>query len=115
MEITIPLKPISVNEAFQGKRFKTKKCNDFCDDFLKIAPKKEKIKGNVEIEYRFYIKNHKMEDYDNMIKITQDMIVKCGYIFDDRYIYKATIHKIPSNEEKIEIKIVPLTENHPML
>lgn len=107
MKIEIPLKPISVNEAFQGRRFKTKKCKEFCEDFLKVAPRKEMIRGMIEIEFRFYVKNHQMADYDNMIKITQDMLGKnkCGYIEDDRKIYKATIYKIPSNEEKIEITI----------
>lgn len=115
MNVKIPLKPLSINEAFQGRRFKTKKCNNFCDDFLRVAPRKEKIQGIIEIEYKFYVKNHKQADYDNMIKITQDMLVKCGYIEDDRKIYKATIYKIPSIDEKIEIEIYPLTKNHPML
>lgn len=107
MQVKIPLRAISVNEAFQGRRFKTDKCNDFCDDFLKVAPRKNTVPGTVEIEYKFYVKNHKAADYDNLIKITQDMIVKCGYIEDDRKIYKATIHKIPCEiqDERIEFEI----------
>lgn len=105
MKVKIPLKPISINEAFKGRRFKTKKCKEFCDDFLLVAPKKEMIKGEVEIIYTFFVKNHKLADYDNLIKITQDMIVQCGYIEDDRKIYKATIYKIPSEENNIEIEI----------
>ena len=61
-------------------------------------------KFKIEIEYKFYLKNHKMADYDNLIKITQDLLVHCGYIQDDRFIYKATIYKIPSKENYIEIK-----------
>ena len=115
MEIIIPIKPISINEAFQGRRFKTKKCKDFEKSFLDIAPKKKMITGLIEIQYEFYVKNHKQADYDNLIKITQDLLKVCGYIEDDRKIYKATVYKIPSDDERIEVKIEPLTKNHPML
>lgn len=103
--VKIELTPISVNKAFQGRRFKTRDCKDFEEDFMAIAPKRKMIKGNVEIEYKFYLKNHSRTDYDNCIKITQDLLVKCGYIEDDRKIYKATIYKIPSKKDFIEIKI----------
>jgi len=105
MNIKIPLKPISINEAWQGRRFKTELHKQFCKDFYLIAPKKEMIKGIIQIEFKFYMKNHKIADYDNVIKVTQDMLVKCGYIEDDRKIYKAIIYKIPSEENKIEIEI----------
>jgi len=104
----IDLKPVSINEAFQGKRFKTQKCKDFEQQFFFLAKKKKMIKGIVEVEYKFHLKNHKMADYDNYIKILQDMIVKCGYIEDDRKIYKATIYKIKSKTDYIEFKIKKL-------
>lgn len=103
--IKIELKPVSVNEAFKGRRFKTEICEDYENDFFKVAPKREMIKGKIEIEYKFYMVNHGLSDYDNYIKITQDLLVKCGYIEDDRKIYKATIYKIPSKKNYIEIKI----------
>lgn len=108
MEITIPIRPISVNEAWQGRRFKTKKCNDYCKQFIKIAPVCKKISGIIEIEYRFYLINHKKTDYDNLIKVTQDLLKECGYIEDDRKIYKATIYKIPSKIDSVSIKIKKL-------
>ena len=107
MNVKIQLKPVSVNEAFQGRRFKTKKCKQYCDDFLLVAPRKNMVKGIIQVQYRFHVKNHAMTDYDNLIKITQDMIVKKGYIEDDRKIYRATIYKIPSKDNFIEIKILP--------
>ena len=33
MKIVIPIKPLSINAAFQGRRFKTKLYKDFEDDF----------------------------------------------------------------------------------
>ena len=75
---------------------------------MKIAPKRRMIEGKIEIEFKFYMVNHGLSDYDNYIKITQDLLVKCEYIEDDRKIYKATIYKIPSDENYIEIKIKKL-------
>lgn len=101
----IELKPVSINKAFQGKRYKTVECKDFEKDFMILAPKQKMIKGIVEIEYKFYLKRHALTDYDNCIKVVQDLIVKCEYIEDDRKIYKATIYKIPSDNDYMEIKI----------
>lgn len=113
IQVQIPLRALSVNKAFQGRRFKTPECNAYCQDFVRIAPRREIIKGIVEIEYRFFVKNHKLADWDNLVKITQDLLVKknLGYIEDDRKIYKATVYKIPVKkecDEKIEIKILKL-------
>lgn len=109
MEITIPLKAFSINDAFKGRHYKTKDCKDYEEDFFKVAPRKEMIKGMVEIEYEFFMKNHASVDYDNLIKVTQDLLVKCGYLEDDRHIYKATIWKIPSKEDRMRITIGQLT------
>ena len=106
--LRIPLKPVSINAAFQGRRFKTKECVKFCEDFMLVMPRKEMVEGVVEVEYHFYMVNHKMVDYDNVIKVTQDMLVKKKYIEDDRKIYKATIYKIPSDSDFIVVSIKPL-------
>ena len=107
----LDIKPISINKAFRGRRFKTQECNDYEDDFMKIAPRQKMIEGIVEIEYKFYTKNHKMADIDNMIKVTQDLLVKCHYIEDDRKIYKLIVYKIPSDRDYMEIEIKKLTNN----
>ncbi len=102
-------KPLSSNCAWQGRRFKTKDYKAFEELMLYILPAKKMIKGLIEITYWFHLKNHKMADYDNFIKSLQDIIVKRGYIEDDRFIYKATIFKIPSKTDKIEFEIKPLS------
>ena len=109
MEITIPLKAFSINDAFKGRHFKTKDCKDYEEDFFKVAPRKEMTKGMVEIEYEFFMKNHASVDYDNLIKVTQDLLVKCLYLEDDRKIYKATVYKIPSKIDSMRITIKQLT------
>ena len=106
--LKLGIKPISINEAFQGRRFKTKKCKKFEEDLSYLLPAKKCIPGKVQVRYKFYLKNHALTDYDNMIKVMQDSLVKKGYIEDDRKIYRAMIDKIPSKENFIEILIKEL-------
>jgi len=103
--------PLSVNDAWEGRRFKTPEYKEFEEICLYTLPKKRMLRGIVEIEYRFHLKYHKTSDYDNFIKCFQDILVKRGYIEDDRFIYKATIYKIPSEREqdRIEVIIKPYT------
>lgn len=101
--------PLSVNQAWNGRRFKT---DDYKSYEIEVStllqPYKNKIEyfdGLVEIKYKWYLKYHKTTDYDNPIKPIQDILVKNKIIKDDRFIYKATIEKIPSEKDKIEIEI----------
>lgn len=104
--IEIPIKALSNNEAWAGRRFKSKKYKQYEKDLEKLLPRaKTMIKGECEIHYTFYIKNYGMTDVDNLIKETQDFIVKKGYIEDDRKIVWLSAEKIKSKEEKIIIEI----------
>lgn len=105
MKISIPIKALSINEAFYGRHIKTQKCRDYENDLWKILPKHKMIEGIVQIHYKFYLKNHSRTDIDNLVKVTQDILVKKGYLQDDRKIYKAIVEKIPSKEDRIEITL----------
>ena len=53
--VVIPLKPLSVNEAWQGKRYKTKKYKQYCKDIAMLLPKGIAIpKGKFGIRLHFY-------------------------------------------------------------
>ena len=90
----IPIKPLSNNQAWQGKRYKTKKYLQYQEDlriYLKTLnlPRLEK-KQNFWVYYRFG--TNKLQDYDNSIKSFQDIL--CGELrIDDRYILGAFIEK----------------------
>lgn len=106
IKITIPLKAISINCAFQGRRFKTKTCKAFEKSALSFLPIcQNPIKGWIDISYTFYLKNWKRTDADNLVKVFQDLIVRQGYIEDDRKIMRYAIEKVPSKEDKTEIMI----------
>jgi len=115
--ITIPIKPISTNQLFQGRRFKTKEYNAFLQAALYFAPKVRMIKGTVSVKLDFFIKNVARSDVDNLLKGTLDLIVKAGYIEDDRYIYHLKARKFKVEEEaneRIELRIKHLTEKNMM-
>ena len=105
IKVEIPIKPISVNQAFQGRRFNTPEKKAFEQQVDLLLPPKEMIKGKISIHYKFYLKNHSRIDYDNCLKVVQDCLVTKGYFEDDRKIYKALIEKIESKEDKIVIEI----------
>ena len=105
----IKVKPLSVNQAWQGRRFKTRKYDDYIKECLYSLPKKPQIKAKrVAVEITFYLKNAERSDTDNFLKPILDIIVKKGWILDDRYVYKITAEKVKSKQEKISIKIISL-------
>lgn len=108
MKLNIPLKPLSVNKAWQGRRFKSEDYLDYEEDLNRLlrdnlAP----LEGKIEVRYKFYLKNHSRTDNDNLVKPIQDILVKLKYIKDDRYIYRTIIEKYPSKNDYMEIEILP--------
>lgn len=105
----IKYKPISVNKVWQGRRFKTQDYKDYERDLLLILPKQDKCyEVPIAVSYKFYLKNHKMTDIDNLIKPLQDILQKAGYFKDDRFIYKIEAEKFCSDEDYIEVDIKEL-------
>ena len=108
IKVSIPLRAITVNQAWQGRRYSTPAKKAFERDVALLLPKKKVIAGPVSIHYKFYLKHHATSDYDNCIKVIQDCLVTKGYILDDRFIYHAVIEKIPAKEDKIVVEIKEL-------
>lgn len=107
MNYTLNIKPLSVNEAFQGKRFKTDKYNDFIQKMHFLLPKEIEIsdKKNIKIAIEFGFSS-KASDIDNCCKSFLDCLVK-KYKFDDRNIYEMHVFKsiVKKGEEYIKFKI----------
>ena len=114
LNIEIYAKPLSVNAVWAGRRFKTPAYKAYEIELGYLLPKEEMIKGFVEVKYDFYIKNFLMNDVDNLIKPLQDILVKKGYIEDDRKIKRiiAEKHKSETNKIIIEIKQCHLNQEH---
>lgn len=104
--IKISIKPLSVNQVWQGKRFKTKKYKMYEKLVYNLLPKSYKIpEGNLEIYLNFGFSS-KLQDIDNPIKPFQDILQK-KYNFDDRRIYKAIVIKeiVKKGDEYIKFSI----------
>ena len=108
--IVIPIKPISTNKLFQGRRFKTPEYDKYIETALYLMPNQKMITGKVQLRVDFYVKNDKMSDVDNFLKGFLDCVVKKGYIEDDRFIYKLIANKHNSDYERIELRIKPFKE-----
>lgn len=107
MNYVINIKPLSVNEAFKGRKFRTDKYDSFIKKMLLELPKTIDI-PNIEniklaIEFGFSSKN---SDIDNCCKSFIDCLVK-KYKVDDRYIYEMHVFKsiVTKGNEYIKFKI----------
>lgn len=87
----ILLKPLSVNEAFKGKRYKTDKYDTFIRSMLFLLPKITLPQAPYSIEIVLGYSS-KSSDIDNGLKSFLDCLVK-KYGFDDREIYQMNVKK----------------------
>lgn len=107
MNYKIDIKPLSVNEAFQGRRFRTDKYDFFIKNMLLMLPKTIEIPDETNIklaiEFGFSSKN---SDIDNCCKAFIDCLVK-KYKVDDRHIYEMHVFKtiVPKSKEYIKFKV----------
>ena len=111
-EAHIFIKPLSVNQCWQGRRYKTpnykayeKRVLDLLPDNLYV-PKNGKLVVNITFGF-----SSKMSDYDNAIKPFQDILQK-KYGFDDNRIYEAHIYKeiTEKGNEFIRVRIGKIKE-----
>ena len=105
----VNIKPLSVNQAWQGKRFKTPKYKSFQSEMLLTLPNlNEDFTGRLKVTIRYGFSS-KLSDIDNPCKLVLDCLVK-KYGFDDRQIYELYQSKeiAPKGKEFIEFEITQL-------
>lgn len=111
MRFRIDVKPLSVNEAWQGRRFKTPKYNTYEKLCLTVMPEIpfDGI-GQLYIFITFGLSN-KLSDIDNGIKPILDILQK-KYGFNDRDIYQLIVKKeiVKKGQEFIDIDIKNLID-----
>ena len=116
MSINLKIKPLSINESFKGRRFKTDKYKTYQRDVLLMLPKLDVPKG---IKLHLYIKvgfSSKGSDLDNVCKPFQD-ILSNKFGFNDNQIYKLSMSKeiVKKGNEYIDFKISEYSELDEML
>ena len=105
MEIKLNIKPLSVNQAWQGKRFKTPKYKAFeKESILNMPATKNQFKAPLTVDIVFGFSNS-LSDIDNGLKPILDCLQK-RYGFNDRDIYELNVKKeiVQKGKEFIKIK-----------
>lgn len=117
MLMELYVKPLSVNEVWQGRRYKTTKYKQYERDVLNLIKARciasstreefQMVRGQVSIILSFYVKNWKMCDVDNFVKPLLDIIVKAGLIEDDRLVMRLAMVKRPvANPAEQRVQII---------
>ncbi len=104
----IKIKPLSVNECWQGRRFKTPKYKSYERELLlKLNPQTIQY-NHIGIDIVFGVSS-KLMDIDNGLKPLLDILQK-KYMFNDRDIYELNVRKeiVKKGNEFIEFKIKEL-------
>jgi len=104
--IKIDIKPLSVNEAWRGKRFKTDAYNKYQRALLLLLPKVYELPSppyELHLEFGF---SSSASDWDNPIKPFQDVLAT-KYKFNDKLIKKGivTVNQVKKGFEYVKFDI----------
>lgn len=110
----IDIKPLTVNQAWQGKRFKTDKYKDYQSKLLFMLPETIGIiPDKIYLKLTFGVSNIG-SDVDNPVKLIQDILSK-KYGFNDAKIFciNATKVKTEKGLEFIDFALLDYSEMAP--
>lgn len=109
-ELRINIKPLSVNEAWQGKRFKSDRYKAYEMEMLLRLPAGHIPNPPYKVYYEFGFSNT-LADFDNPCKPLGDILQK-KYGFNDNQIYEAHIKKVivKRGHEYVYVKIEHLPQ-----
>jgi Holliday junction resolvase RusA-like endonuclease len=106
IQFKINEKPLSINEAFQGRRFKTPAYKEYEKGMLLNMPRAKIEKDHMlRVEFFFGFSN-KASDLDNPVKLLMDIAQK-KYGFDDKMVFELNVRKciVKKGEEFIHMGI----------
>lgn len=103
----IKIKPLTVNQAWKGRRFKTKDYKAYEQELWYLLPNQNIPKGKLDLEIDVAY-SYKGSDIDNFLKPFLDVLQK-KYIFNDSLIYRLNVEKkiVKKGQEYIDFKIKP--------
>ncbi len=95
----VPIKPLSVNRSYQGRRFATPELKAYKEALGYLLPVIKVPQGKLKVHYIFGFSS-RASDLDNAVKSFQDSLCE-QYSFNDRDIYELTAQKVivPKGEE----------------
>ena len=102
---TIQIKPLSVNQAWKGRRFKTQSYKDYEQELYCMLPNISIPKDEISLEVAWGFSNS-ASDIDNPIKPFLD-VLQHKYNFNDKMIYKLIVEKqlVSKTDEFIKFDI----------
>lgn len=107
MNYILNIKPLSVNEAFNGQRTRSKKYDSFIKSMMLLLPKSIDIPDaeNIKLAIEFGFSS-KASDIDNCCKSFIDCLVN-KYRVDDRHVYELHVFKsiVKKGSEYIKFRI----------
>jgi Holliday junction resolvase RusA-like endonuclease len=109
IEFRINEKPLSVNEAWQGKRYKTQEYKDYERSiFLQMPKKSIDKKMMLRVQFFFGFSNS-LADLDNPVKLLLDIAQK-KFGFNDSQVFEMVIRKciVKKGKEFIEMGVFEL-------
>lgn len=108
----LDIKPLSVNEAWQGRRFKTPKYKKYVSDVLLLLPKAKVPDGLLSLNLEFGFSSA-ASDFDNPVKCFVDCLQK-KYEFDDKRIKRCLIEveNVKKGNEYIRFSINQLERSY---
>lgn len=103
------IRPLSVNEGYQGRRYKTEAHKRWQTSVMWLLPLSFKLPPP---PYQIYLKfgfSSKASDWDNCCKFFQDALSK-KYQFNDKLIRRAVIETeiVPKGKEFIEWDLITI-------
>jgi Holliday junction resolvase RusA-like endonuclease len=88
----LPIKPLSLNHAYRGRRFETPELQAYKQELAYLLPRLTIPKGKLKVRYRFGVSS-KNCDGDNLVKCLQDALA-ARYGFNDKQIYAWAFEKV---------------------
>ena len=106
---SINIKPLSVNQAYRGRRFKTKDYVSFEKEMILRMPKGKVDPDQMLRVVLFFGFSTKSADIDNPIKSTLDLAQK-KYGFNDKMVFELNVRKclVAKGKEFIQMGIYPM-------
>ena len=108
----INIKPLSVNQAWKGKRFKTDKYKVYEQELMFILPKDAYIPEKEIVLCLIFGFSSKLSDFDNPVKPFVDCLQK-KYGFNDRMIKRCIIDVmlVKKGQEFIDFRMTDYHDN----